>query len=149
MYKRQGVGYVTVCYTDSYGQKKYKVIRTGTAGSNIDESDFTLISDLKIYDENGNALAALTSGKPVYAKADLTRTALGDSGVMLIVAVYDFDTEQLVTVECASADAVQRVGESFELYLKMNLPDNSSGSLYAKAMLMDTDLTPVASYFEV
>ena len=145
-----GVGYVTVCYTDGFGQKKYKVIRTGTPGGGQDAAEFALISDLKIYDESGNTLAALVSGKPIYAKADLTRTALGSSGVMLIVAVYDFDTEQMVAAEMTAADAVQRVGESFELYLKMKLPDNSSGSLYAKAMLIDTGLTPVtANYFEV
>ncbi len=145
-----GIGYVTVCYTDNFGEVKYKIIRTGSLDTADKSEEFTLMTELALCDESGSELSVLESGKPVYAKANLTRTALGGNGIMLIAAIYDFETGELVAVETSSADAVQRVGEDFEVYLKMVLPDNENGSLYAKVMLFTSELKPITeSYFEV
>ncbi len=144
-----GIGYVAVTYEDAAGINKHKVIQTGNAGETGAMHEFEIISDVKMYDETGSPLAVFESNKPVYVKADLKRTALNGNGAMLVVAIHDFETGHMVSVQTVRVDAVQRVGESFELYTKMHLPENASGNLYAKVMVMSTGQEPVGVPFEV
>jgi len=144
-----GIGYVAVTYEDNSGVKKYKVLQTGDMGEANSANEFEIISDVKIYDQTGNTLAVLESEAPVYAKVDLKRTALKGNGAMLAVAIYDFETGQMVSAYTVSADAIQRVGENLSLYMKFILPENTSGNLYAKAMVMSSGQEPITVPFEV
>lgn len=139
----EGLGYVTITYTDGFGVTKYKVIKTGSANSGAEAKEFTMVSDAKLYNQDGEELSAIVSNAPVYAQADIKKTAVGTSGVMMAVAVYNWDTGELVAVQAVTEDAIHRVGDTFRLYTKLVLPENEDGYLYAKVMVMTDGLVPI------